>query len=361
MKKISIAVGLFVLSAVIPYTSYAAEPFYGRPPLHTFGAVSTTPKGLTPDQIKLAYNLPKTGGTGTIAVITAFSNPTIEKDLAEFTKEFKLAECSVKNKCLEIHSMSGQKTKNLDWSLETALDTEWAHAVAPTAKLLVVQSASDSLTDLMKAVDYVTKRKDVTAVSMSWGGPEFTTELKHDAHFAAASTTMTFFAASGDDGHGLSWPASSPYVVAVGGTSLHLSFGGKIDSETAWSGSGGGISKFETMPLFQKTYSIQKAAGKRALPDVAYNADPKTGYSVFHDGWHVVGGTSAGAPQWAAIKALGKSATLANLYKDKASTDHALYFRDIISGKNGDCTFYCTARARYDYVTGLGSPLTVNF
>ena len=100
----------------------------------------------------------------------------------------------------------------------------------------------------------------------------------------------------------------------------------------------------------------------RAIPDVSYNADPVSGFSIIKNGkWYVVGGTSAGAPQWAAIASLGSGVKIGELYADKISSNNAKYFRDIISGSNGDCKYYCDARKRYDYVTGLGSPLTVNF
>ena len=100
----------------------------------------------------------------------------------------------------------------------------------------------------------------------------------------------------------------------------------------------------------------------RAIPDVAYNADPESGFSVYTNGkWYVVGGTSDAAPQWAAIQSLGLSAINKKLYADKDSENFSNYFRDIVSGKNGDCKYYCQARKHYDYVTGLGSPVTVNF
>jgi subtilase family serine protease len=108
----------------------------------------------------------------------------------------------------------------------------------------------------------------------------------------------------------------------------------------------------------------------RAIPDVSYAADPASGFSIYmttgtgkraRGVWDTVGGTSAGAPQWAAIQALGGTATLARFYADKASAKSLKYFRDITSGTNGDCMYYCSARKRYDYVTGLGSPLTARF
>ena len=222
---------------------------------------------------------------------------------------------------------------------------------------------------------------------MSWGGGEFAGETALDSHFSANSSTtinsasvanpIAFFASSGDDGTGASWPAASPNVISVGGTSLSLKIDGSLSSEKAWSGSGGGVSAYENEPLFEKNYSIPRAGGKRAIPDVAYAADPDSGFSVYHapDGstaktqspkyWYVVGGTSAGAPQWAAIASLGYSAkhplSIADLYADKSSSKTASFFRDIKSGTNGDCAYYCTARAHYDYVTGLGSPLTYKF
>jgi subtilase family serine protease len=124
---------------------------------------------------------------------------------------------------------------------------------------------------------------------------------------------------------------------------------------------------YETEPLYQQSYSIPKAGGKRAIPDVSYAADPQHGFSVYHNGWYVIGGTSAGAPQWAAIAALGNTGTkkypisLSELYKDKASSVYSIYFRDITSGTNGTCGYYCNARTHYDYVTGLGSPITYQF
>ena len=142
---------------------------------------------------------------------------------------------------------------------------------------------------------------------------------------------------------------------------------GKFIKETAWSGSGGGVSAYEKEPDYQTSYKIAKANGMRAIPDVAYNADPQSGYPVYRttgrskNGWYTVGGTSAGAPQWAAIQALGLSSALPKFYTDKASSGTLKFFRDITSGSNGTCAYYCDARKHYDYVTGLGTPQTVKF
>lgn len=349
-------------------SSVDIDTFHAHPPIHTLATSSKTPQGLTPVQIKSAYNLPTTGGTGTIAIIDAFNSSTVENDLAVFDKQFSLPACTVKNACLEIHSMNSKASTDSGWAMETALDIEWAHAIAPKAKILLIEAGTDSGTNLLKAVDYASSRKDVVSVGMSWGGDEFKSETSLDSHFKNSSSThpISFFASSGDDGTGASWPAVSPNVIAVGGTSLSLNSHGVFISEKAWSGSGGGVSLYENEPLYQNTYSIPKANGKRAIPDVSFSADPAHGYSVYHGkSWYVVGGTSAGAPQWAAIASLEAQAkhilTNTELYTDKSGTQNNHYFRDIVSGKNGNCVYYCQARARYDYVTGLGSPLTYIF
>ncbi|MGC9605248.1 MAG: S53 family peptidase [Minisyncoccia bacterium] len=340
------------------------DAFEARPPIHALAGTMTAPLGLTPSEVRAAYHLPASGGSGTVAIISAFHHPSLESDLSAFGAEFMLPGCTQADGCLEIHRMASGTKENAGWALESALDTEWAHAIAPSAKLLVVEAGSAKGGDLMKAVDYARGRPDVVAVSMSWGGDEFSGETKLDGHFRAANSSpnrpMAFFASSGDDGAGASWPAVSLNVVAVGGTTLDISK--KPVSERAWAGSGGGVSAYESEPPYQRGYSIPRSTGKRAIPDVAYAADPDHGFSVYHaKRWYVVGGTSAGAPQWAAIEALGRSVTPERLYADKAGPAPGDYFRDIKSGSNGACAYYCEARARYDYVTGLGSPVTYRF
>ncbi len=258
--------------------------------------------------------------------------------------------------------MSAKETKARNgWEYETALDIEWVHAIAPQAKILLIEAATPSGINLLAAVDYAAKQREISAISMSWGGREFSDETVRDSHFTSVSGAQ-FFASSGDNGTGVSWPAASPNVISVGGTSLSFTSDGLFSKETAWAGSGGGISVYEKAPSYQATFSIPKSQGRRAVPDVSYDADPSTGFPVIHNGtWRTVGGTSAGAPQWAAIAALGTGAGNTNFYSDKSSSKSTSYFRDIISGENGLCGYYCTARTHYDYVTGLGSPQTTNF
>ncbi|MBU6414661.1 S53 family peptidase [Patescibacteria group bacterium] len=363
MKKnlIGALVILFLASFVrTAGAAYHFSSFRGRNPIHIF-TKGVLPKGISPDVIKAVYHLPKRGGHGTIAIIGAYDDATIENDLRVFDKTFGLAECTTKNDCFEKHLISKNTKSNSGWNLETSLDIEWAHAIAPDAKILLVEAQTPSGANLLKAVDYAALRSDAVAISMSWGGAEFAEEKKMDSHFVSKSGAV-FFASSGDNGWGASWPAASARVVAVGGTSLAFRSDGAFERETAWSGSGGGVSAYESQPAYQNGYSIPKAKGMRAIPDVSYDADPRSGFSVYANGaWYVLGGTSAGAPQWAAIQSLGLSATNKKLYADKASDAHATFFRDIVSGSNGDCVYYCRARKHYDYLTGLGSPITVNF
>ncbi|MDR3558132.1 MAG: S53 family peptidase [Candidatus Pacebacteria bacterium] len=382
-----IAVNFGTFGVAHASTIPSLDVFTARPPIHVLAGSTAGPAGLSPSLVKKAYGLPSTGGKGTIAIVAAYDHPNIANDLAAFDKAFGIASCTIANKCLEIHPMNATAKDDSGWAMETALDTEWSHVIAPNAKILVVEAASDSGTNLLKAVDYARSRSDVVAVSMSWGGDEFAGETALDKHFMA-STSIAFFASSGDDGAGASWPAASPFVISVGGTSLVLDSKGALSSEKAWPGSGGGVSAFENEPSYQNTYSILRADGKRAIPDVAFAADPQHGFSVYHapdsasakstsktasngtsnasaKNWYVVGGTSAGAPQWAAIADLAFAAkdpiSLSKLYADKASATYAKYFRDITSGNNGDCGYFCVARKHYDYVTGLGSPMTDKF
>ena len=349
--------------------AYSFDTFSARPPIHVLDSATTVPQGLSPSAIKKIYNLPASGGSGTIAIIAAYHDATIENDLAVFDAQFGVAQCTTKNKCFIRHAMSANTKFDSGWSLETSLDVEWAHAIAPAAKILLVEAVTSSGKNLLAAIAYARAQKDVVAISMSWGGDEFADEVSLDSHFTpvvGGNPNVTFFASSGDDGAGVSWPAVSPNVVAVGGTGLVMR-GGKLSSEHAWQGSGGGVSLYEPQPQYQADYSIPKAGHMRAVPDVAYDADPSSGFAVFKTtgtagrGWYTVGGTSAGTPQWAGIAALGHSASNAKFYADKSSASAGSYFRDIVSGANGDCAYFCTARKRYDYVTGLGSPLTVNF
>ncbi|MBU6501050.1 MAG: S53 family peptidase [Patescibacteria group bacterium] len=391
-NKIIASVYVFVLAvSVVAYFGFAGfasarqplDGFEAHPPIHLKGgdgsnghggsggggSINTSPKGLSPSQIKSFYQLYYSGsGSGTIAIVDAYDNPNAESDLNTFSAQFGLTACTTANGCFEKHVMAPKLRTNSGWLLESALDTQWAHAIAPGAKILLVEAKSSSGNDLLAAVDYARNRSDVVAVSMSWGSNEFSGESSYDSHFTSNSGAA-FFASSGDSGSGVQWPAVSSNVTSVGGTTLNLDINGNLVSETAWNGSGGGLSAYEHEPNYQSAYGVPNANNFRAVPDVSYDADPNSGVSVYDSfgyngikGWFVVGGTSAGAPQWAAIRALGATATNSRLYADASvPASYSADFRDITVGSNGSCGLYCTAQNAYDYVTGLGSPLTVNF
>ncbi|MBE3116147.1 S53 family peptidase, partial [Candidatus Bathyarchaeota archaeon] len=358
-NKLIILVVLAVSSLFISSFAHAGMAFAVQPedqwvahPLNvSYFAGSSTVIGYTPTQIRTAYGLPSSGGAGTtIAIIDAYDTPSVNSDLAIFSNEFGLPAPNDSN--FEIYKMPGTIGSDKGWGKETCLDVEWAHAIAPDAKILLVEAKSPNQNDLLSAVKYARSQPDVVSVSMSWGSNEYSTEKNYDSMFISGYGAV-FFAASGDNGSSeVIWPATSPNVVAVGGTTLNLNHDGTVISETGWNGSGGGISAYENRPTYQTNYGITSI--NRAIPDVSYNADPHTGVAVYCNSlWYKIGGTSAGAPQWAAIQALGKSATNTNLYQ-KAKYSYASYFRDIITGSNGGFN----ATVDYDYVTGLGSPLT---
>lgn len=331
--------------------------------------------GLTPSQVRHAYGfdgisfsanhqtVAADGAGETIAIVDAFDDPNALSDLQTFDRNYGLPAPPSFVKAMP----EGQPAVDGGWSGEIALDVEWAHAIAPKANLLLVEARSNGFGDLLNAVDYARHQPGVATVSMSWGGGEFSSETYFDRFFTtpAGHGGVTFVASSGDNGawYGPEWPAVSPNVLSVGGTTLKLNAQFGYQGESGWSGSGGGFSSYESEPAFQR--SVQ-ATGIRTTPDVSYDADPNSGFSVYdsvpdssgHAGWFVVGGTSAGAPQWAALIALAdQGRALAG--KGSLTNAQALVyglsggdFHDIISGYNG-----CSARPGYDLVTGRGSPL----
>lgn len=335
----------------------AAGPFVTNP----------TPVGYTPSQIRYAYGIDQLAGNGsgqTIAIVDAYDDPNIASDVDFFNQTFGLPRFNQSGgpTFTKVNQTGGTKYPkvNSGWAGEISLDVEWAHAVAPGANILLVEATTNSFTNLLTAVDYASSHASV--VSMSWGSNEFSGETTYDAHFLHSG--VTFVASSGDNGAPPEWPAISPNVVAVGGTTLRLNPDNSWNSETGWAGSGGGYSSFEIEPGYQT--SVQ-SSGVRTNPDVGYNADPNTGFAVYdtvryygQTGWFQAGGTSAGAPQWAGLVALanqsrvaaGKSTldgvgqTLPTLYSVSAGD-----FHDVTFGNNG-----YSAGPGYDLVTGRGTP-----
>jgi hypothetical protein len=383
-------------------------------------AQSPGPVGLAPDQIRTAYGINKiafggtTGdGTGqTIAIVDAFNDPNALTDLDGFDSAMHptasgptLAQqygpassfLTVYNqKGTNITSTIGTSGSNgvppVDptgrWEGEEALDIEWAHAIAPGARIDLIE-VNGSLNDLFAGAKTAAGLPGVSVVSMSFtaadpnGTPvEFSGENVFDSNFTTpyGHQGVTFLGSTGDLGSPGGYPAYSPNVVAVGGTTLALNpLDNSITSETGWSrgsdtfnpvgASGGGTSQFEPEPPYQQN---AQSTGNRTIPDVAFDADPNSGvaiYDSYNNGstnpWEQIGGTSLSAPCWAGLiaivnqgRALAGSATL-NSSLNPTQTMSALYnlpaadFHDITNGSNGDFS----AGPGYDEVTGLGTPV----
>jgi hypothetical protein len=254
----------------------------------------------------------------------------------------------------------GGAASNSAWSLEESLDVEWAHAIAPAATLVVVEAKSQNLQSLQAAINAARNIPSVDVISMSLGFPESTYHGSSVLTTPPGHTGITFVAASGDNGlgGGSDWPAVSPDVLSVGGTSLYTTDSGDYVFEVAWSGSGGGQSHYVQEPEYQRAVA---ASGRRSTPDVAFDADPATGVEVYQTSsytglgsWQVVGGTSLGTPAWAAIIAIadqgralqgrgsldGASQTLPTLYAIPSTDFHSV--APNFPGRAG--------------ATGLGSP-----
>jgi subtilase family serine protease len=303
-------------------------------------------------------------GTGqTIAIVDAFDNPNIQNDLNFFDTKWGLPATTITKLDQTGNPVNGQVPGDHGWGLEIALDVEWTHALAPKANIVLFEATSNSYSDLLTAETTAAGYAGVGVVSNSWGSGEFSGENGFDSTFTTPDNHVTFVYSSGDSGAPPIYPSVSPNVLAVGGTSLSIktnrrtglpAYGG----ESGWSGSGGGPSSFETEPSWQQ--GVQQS-GSRTSPDVAFDADPRTGVYVYDTygfgGGLQVGGTSFSAPAWAALlaivnqgRALQGKGTLGNAQIAVYSLP-ATDFHDITTGNNG-----YPAHAGYDYVTGLGTP-----
>jgi subtilase family serine protease len=324
--------------------------------------VTTGPAGLSPAKVKGAYGYSSAANAGagqTIAIVDAFDAGNVERDLGVFSKQYGLPACTTNTGCFKkVDQRGGTHYPKADvgWALEITLDIEWAHAIAPGAKIVLVEANTSLLTDLLAAQDYA--RTHAKYVSNSWGVFEFAGEQAYDGHFKQAGVSI--FAAAGDLGaYYPSYPATAPSVVAVGGTHLDLDSNGAVTSETGWSfdgypsaAGGGGCSAYEPAPASQSSVSTPLCGPGRATPDVSLVADPASGVSVYfsgryngHTGWFVVGGTSAATPMIA-----GHAATTGAFVDPDAIYNGAMSFRDVTRGDNGQpCT------DGYDLCTGVGS------
>ena len=329
-----------------------------------------TPAGMTAQDLAQAYNLAGQGPVqATVALVDLADSPDAESDLGTYRAQFGLPACTHANGCFKKVNQDGQDLADQassqpvadpNWGGEITLDIEMASVGCPSCKILLVEAYGNSEDDLFIAQD-TARKLGATVISNSWGyGGEWPEEVAYDAYFNHPGVA-TFFS-SGDSAYGAQYPATSPYVIAVGGTNLGQSSDGI--SEVAWDGAGSGCSAYESKPQWQ----TDSLCPNRAESDISAVADPYTGVAVYYTfpfangdgtfdvqgGWMVYGGTSVASPLVAAIFAqTGHGA-------DDASTiyNNPSAFYDVTAGSNGECGKYylCNAGSGYDGPTGVGSP-----
>ncbi len=330
-----------------------------------------TPVGLTPAQITTAYRIP-TGGSGAIAVVDAFDDPNALHDFNVFSSTFGLptessgVATSSSNQVFQVVWASGsQPAPDGGWAQEISIDTQWAHAVAPGAKIYLVEAASASSDDLFAAVALAKTLPGVRQISMSFGRTEAACSFVHyDGDLVQSG--VTFFAAAGDTVAQRDYPAESSNVVCVGGTTLQVASNGQWLGESVWNahdkqgdGTGSGPSRYEPRPRFQDRVASLVGAYRGAC-DIAADADPLTGVPVYDSfayggyvDWITVGGTSVSCPIVAAIANVSGVAHTSS--QDQNSTLYAGIggpnFHDITTG---DAQF--KALPGWDFPTGVGTP-----
>jgi subtilase family serine protease len=322
-------------------------------------ATSPLATALSPAQLRAAYTLNGTSGAGrTVAIVDAYGYPNLERDLGIYRAQYGMPACTRANGCLRVIDQNGGTNlprMNVGWAQEQALDVDAVSATCPDCKIVVVQTKTNSFANLAAGVVTASKQSGVVAISNSYGGGDLA-DSTYGASYNHPGQAVT--ASTGDNGYqGASFPASSSYVTAVGGTTLKMSGTSRV-SETVWSGAGSGCSTVNTALAAAAPFNT--GCAKRAMADVSAAADPNTGgLSVYaptsskNSSWSQYGGTSESAPIIAAVYALAGGG-----YSNATPYQHAGSLLDITSGNNGSCptTQWCQARAGWDGPTGLGTP-----
>jgi subtilase family serine protease len=338
---------------------------------------------LSPGQLRSAYGLSQAAQASnkdTIAIVDAYNDWHAAADLAKYRSYYGLGACTTSSKCLRVVNQKGTTAwypkGNAGWAEEESLDLDMVSAICPKCKILLVESNTTTAGSL-SAAEATAVRLGAKFISNSWGGAEFSTETNYDSAFKHPGVAVTV--AAGDFGYaaGSQWPAVSPDVTSVGGTTLWMK-GKTRTQEKVWNlgagdGTGSGCSQgLEPQQSWQATYN--SSCAYRIDNDVAADADPRTGPAVYDSypppgeglpkGWQQLGGTSASSPIIAAVYALANpggapaSASLPTEFPYQAGSG----LRDITIGSNGSCggIYLCTAETGYDGPTGLGVPSGVN-
>jgi hypothetical protein len=317
-----------------------------------------TPSGYGPTNLDSAYKLGTTGGSGaTVALVDAFNDPNAASDLAAYRTQFGLPACTVANGCFKQLNQTGATSplpsNDSGWAGEESLDIDMVSAICPLCHIDLIEASSASNSALYTAEN--TAASLAKYVSNSWGGDEYSGQTTDDADFNHPGVAITV--SSGDDATGASYPATSQYVTAVGGTSLSTSSNSRGWTESAWSDAGSGCSAYDAKPSWQ---TVTTGCSKRAEADVSAVADPNTGVAVYQtygaSGWVVYGGTSVSSPIIASVYALAGTPA-AGTYPASYPYAHPSNLFDVTSGSNGSCGApICTAGTGWDGPTGLGTP-----
>jgi subtilase family serine protease len=321
-----------------------------------------SPVGYGPADLQTAYELPAAGpgAPETVAVVDAYDDPHAEADLAVYRSHYGLPACTTANGCFrKVDESGGKNYPDADggWAEEISLDLDMVSAVCSDCHLLLVEADTASMAHLGTAENTAVSL-GANAVSNSFGGAD-ASDSSYGRYFHHPGVAIT--ASAGDDGYGPSYPASSKWVTAVGGTTLTRSSTAQRGfTESAWDDGGSGCSTKNTAS-WQKT-SLTGCTG-RAEADVAAVADPSTGVAVYDSdsyqgasGWLTFGGTSASSPIIAGVYALAGNTDSINDASSLWAHHKALH--DVRSGSNGSCptTRWCTAHSGWDGPTGWGTP-----
>jgi hypothetical protein len=329
--------------------------------------VTTTPSGYGPSDIQSAYELAGVAASGAppvVALVDAYDDANAESDLATYRAYFGLPPCTTANGCFQKVNQSGlagsypSSDPQSEWPVETSLDLDAVSAACPRCKIILVETNSDDLADLGAGVNAAVQL-GATVVSNSYGGSEDSTNAQSSlAYYDHPGVLVT--ASAGDGAYGVEFPASSQYVLAVGGTSLAKATTSRGWSETVWftqagEGTGSGCSAYTPKP----TWQTDTGCPFKTNDDVSAVADPYTGIAVYdtaagETGWTVIGGTSLASPLVAAIFAVTGRAAAGPSFP----YEHTAAFWDVTSGSNGTCSpaYFCTAEVGYDGPTGIGTP-----
>jgi hypothetical protein len=328
-----------------------------------------TPGGYGPADLQSAYNLTQASaaaGRGeTVAVVDAYHDPDAAANLAVYRSQFHLPACTKASGCLRQVNQQGAASPlpaaagTTGWAQEESLDLDMVSAICPNCHIILVEADNAQDANLARAVNAAVSL-GARFVSNSYSSAESADETADDAYYDHPGVAMT--AAAGDNGYGVSYPAASPYVTSVGGTSLVRARGtARGWSETAWNAAGAtgsGCSAYEPKPPWQ----TDTGCSRRTDNDVAADANPGTGVAAYdsydgNPGWEVFGGTSVASPIIAATYALA-GAPAAGDDPAQYPYEHTSRLYDVTSGSDGSCggSYLCTARVGYDGPTGWGTP-----